>query len=45
MGVGTNTLGYSHSGVDSAVKKVIKKGNITTLNCPEEVLLSEKLLG
>ena len=44
MGVGTNTLGYSHSGVDSAVKKIIKKGNITTLNCPEEVLLSEKLL-
>ena len=44
MGVGTNTLGYAHKGVDSAVKKVLKNGNLTTLNCPEEVLLSEKLL-
>jgi glutamate-1-semialdehyde 2,1-aminomutase len=44
MGVGTNTLGYAHKAVDSAVRGVIKKGNLTTLNCPEEVLLSEKLL-
>ena len=44
MGVGTNTLGYSNNEVDNAVKKVIKKGNLTTLNCPEEVLLAEKLL-
>ena len=44
MGVGTNTLGYAHKGVDTAVKKVLKNGNLTTLNCPEEVLLSEKLL-
>ena len=44
MGVGTNTLGYGHPGVDSAVKKVIKLGNLSTLNCPEEVFLSEKLL-
>ena len=42
MGVGTNTLGYSNNEVDNAVKKVIKKGNLTTLNCPEEVLLAEK---
>jgi len=44
MGVGTNTLGYAHKGVDSAVKKVLKDGNLTTLNCPEEVYLSEKLI-
>ena len=44
MGVGTNTLGYAHKGVDSAVRKILKAGNLTTLNCPEEVLLSEKLL-
>ena len=44
MGVGTNILGYSHPKVDEAVKKVLKLGNLTTLNCPEEVLLSEKLL-
>ena len=44
MGVGTNILGYCNSEVDNAVKKAIKKGNLTTLNCPEEVFLAEKLL-
>ena len=44
MGVGTNSLGYANSKVDNAVKKVLEFGNMTTLNCPEEVMLSEKLL-
>ena len=44
MGVGTNILGYSNKEVDNAVRKVIEKGNLTTLNCPEEVYLAEKLL-
>ena len=44
MGVGTNILGYSNSEVDSAVIKNIKKGNMSTLNCPEEVKLADKLL-
>jgi glutamate-1-semialdehyde 2,1-aminomutase len=44
MGVGTNILGYCNHEVDGAVKKVIQKGNLTTLNCPEEVYLAEKLL-
>ena len=44
MGVGTNVLGYSNSEVDNAVKKTIQKGNLTTLNCPEEVYLAEKLI-
>ena len=44
MGVGTNILGYCNSEVDNAVKKVIQRGNLTTLNCPEEVLLAEKLI-
>ena len=44
MGVGTNTLGYANSKVDNAVRKVLSAGNLTTLNCPEEVQLSEKLL-
>ena len=44
MGVGTNILGYCNSEVDSAVKRVVEKGNLTTLNCPEEVFLAEKLL-
>ena len=44
MGVGTNLLGYSHPEVDSAVMDVIKSGNMSTLNAPEEVLLAEKLI-
>ena len=44
MGVGTNTLGYSNKYVDKAVKEVISLGNISTLNCYEEVKLAEKLL-
>ena len=44
MGVGTNVLGYGNNLVDNAVKKVIKNGNLSTLNCKEEVLLAEKLI-
>lgn len=44
MGVGTNTLGYSHPKVDEAVRTVIDKGNLSTLNAPEEVLLAEALI-
>ena len=44
MGVGTNSLGYSNNKVDSAVRKTVDKGNMSTLNCPEEVKLAEKLI-
>ncbi len=44
MGVGTNILGYSNNVIDKQVAKVIKKGNVSTFNCYEEVLLAEKLL-
>lgn len=44
MGIGTNTLGYSNIKVDKAVKKAIKNGNMSTLNCFEEVQLAEKLI-
>ena len=44
MGIGTNTLGYGHPEVDEAVMKTVKDGNMSTLNCPEEVYLSEKLI-
>ncbi len=44
MGIGTNTLGYGHPEVDEAVSQVIAQGNMATLNCPEEVLLAEKLV-
>ena len=44
MGIGTNTLGYGHPTVDSAVRDVIDKGNMSTLNSPEEVYLAERLI-
>jgi glutamate-1-semialdehyde 2,1-aminomutase len=44
MGIGTNTLGYGHVDVDNAVLKTVEAGNMSTLNCPEEVFLAEKLV-
>ena len=44
MGIGTNILGYANPAVDEAVMKVVRDGNLATLNCPEEVYLAEKLL-
>lgn len=43
MGVGTNILGYSHPAVDEAVKLAIERGNLSSLNAPEEVFLAERL--
>lgn len=43
MGIGTNTLGYGHPEVDEAVRRTVDAGNMSTLNCPEEVYLAEKL--
>ena len=43
MGIGTNILGYGHEEVDKAVYSISKR-NMSTLNCPEEVLLAEKLV-
>ena len=44
MGVGTNILGYSNKYVDKKVSEVLKKGNMSSLNCVEEVNLAEKLI-
>jgi len=44
MGIGTNILGYGHPEVDDVVKDVVTKGNMSTLNCPEEVFLAERLV-
>jgi glutamate-1-semialdehyde 2,1-aminomutase len=44
MGIGTNTLGYGHPEVDSAVRAAVDAGNMSTLNCPEEVYLAERLI-
>lgn len=44
MGIGTNTLGYGNEAVDEAVLRVIRDGNMSTFNCPEEVYLAERLI-
>lgn len=44
MGIGTNTLGYGNDEVDEAVIKTVRNGNMSTFNCPEEVMLAEKLV-
>ncbi len=44
MGVGTNILGYGHPEVDAAVQRTVVQGNMSTLNCAEEVYLAEKII-
>jgi glutamate-1-semialdehyde aminotransferase len=44
MGIGACILGYADDDVDRAVKNRIDNANMTTLNCPEEVELAEKLI-
>ena len=44
MGIGTNILGYSRREVDVAVRNIISKGNMSTLNSREEIILAEKLI-
>ena len=36
MGIGTNSLGYGNKEVDH-VKEVVKKGNMSTFSCPENI--------
>jgi glutamate-1-semialdehyde 2,1-aminomutase len=44
MGVGTNTLGYSHPYVEEKVIKIVKSGTMSTLNSTEEIFLAERLI-
>ena len=44
MSVGTNVLGYSDNFVDNEVKKIISKGTMSSLNCPERSLSGRKML-
>lgn len=44
MGIGANVLGYADDAVDDAARAAIANGSMCTLNAPEEVYLSEKLL-
>ena len=41
---GTNSLGYNYEEIDEAVKETISSGNMSTLNAPEEVELTERLV-
>ena len=41
---GTNSLGYNYAEIDEAVKETINSGNMSTLNAPEEVELTERLV-
>ncbi len=43
MGVGACLLGYADDEVDQAVKDAVDRGNMCTLNAPEEVELAELL--
>ena len=42
--VGTSVLGYSNDKVNKSVQNNINKGNMTSLNCPEEVYLSKQII-
>ncbi len=44
MGVGTNILGYANKNINSEISKIIKKSNMSTLNCLEELLLAQELI-
>ncbi len=44
MGIGPNSLGYGNKKIDDAVLGAIKKGNMSTFSCSEEVELAEKLI-
>ena len=44
MGVGTNILGYANNKVDSKITELISYGIMSSLNCPEEVYLAERLI-
>jgi glutamate-1-semialdehyde 2,1-aminomutase len=43
FGVGACTLGYADADVDIAVRNAIKRGNMCTLNAPEEIELAKLL--
>jgi glutamate-1-semialdehyde 2,1-aminomutase len=42
--VGQSPLGYSNKRFHDYLKKIVDNGNMTTLNCSEEVLLTKQLL-
>jgi glutamate-1-semialdehyde aminotransferase len=43
FGVGQSTLGYNRKEIDDAVIEVCRNGNMSSLSCPEELFLAEKM--
>lgn len=44
MGIGTSSLGYAHPEVTESVVNAITNGVMSSLNCPEEVELAQRLI-
>ena len=44
FGVGQNVLGYANEKIDRKVNKENKLGNMSSLNCYQEVELAKKLI-
>jgi glutamate-1-semialdehyde aminotransferase len=44
MGIGSCILGYAHPRVSRAVRRVVRRGTMCTLNPPQEVALAELLV-
>ena len=42
--VGTSILGYNDTKINREVQNNITRGNLTTLNCPEEVALAKQII-
>ena len=42
--VGTNVLGYSNQKINQSVIKSVKKSNMSTFNCPEEIYLAQTII-
>ncbi|HBR15978.1 MAG TPA: aminotransferase class III [Candidatus Omnitrophica bacterium] len=44
MGIGSCVLGYANDEMEKVVKAAVEQGNMSTLNCYEEVALAQKLI-
>ena len=42
--VGTSILGYCNDRVNKSVQNNVRKGNLSTLNCPEEIMLAKQMI-
>ena len=42
--VGTSILGYNNKKINTSILSNIHKGNMTSLNCPEEVFLAKQII-